>query len=155
VTSPDAPRPESTTIALTELDQIAGRMERRFQEGRRLLSFQQYLQLFAESPVRHGRDASRYVRDMFDHFGTRTVKKPWGELTRFRLFDLPWDQDGAAPAHRAHAARDAALVGQEDLQAEIYRCLENFVQEGRAQRVCQEHHRGLHSPRARALLDAR
>src|SRR6478609_6851849 len=105
-------------------------MERRFQEGRRLLSFQEYLQLFAESPVRHGRDASRYVRDMFDHFGTRTVKKPWGEQTRYRLFDLPW-AEGDAPSspsspsslssHRAHAARDAALVGQEDLQTEIYR----------------------------------
>ncbi|MFS8069706.1 MAG: serine protein kinase PrkA, partial [Byssovorax sp.] len=139
MTSPDAPHPESSTIALTELDQIAGRMERRFQEGRRLLSFQHYLQLFAENPVRHGRDASRYVRDMFDHFGTRTVKKPWGELTRFCLFDLPWDRDESAPAHRAHAARDAALVGQEDLQAEIYRCLENFVQEGRANRLILLH----------------
>jgi serine protein kinase len=139
VTSPDAPRPESSTIALAELDQIAGRMERRFQEGRRLLSFQNYLQLFAESPVRHGRDAARYVRDMFDHFGTRTVKKPWGELTRFCLFDLPWDRDESAPLHRAHAARDAALVGQEELQAEIYRCLENFVQEGRANRLILLH----------------
>lgn len=114
-------------------------MERRFQEGRRLLSFQHYLQLFAESPLRHGRDASRYVRDMFDHFGTRTVKKPWGELTRFCLFDLPWDRDESAPGHRAPAARDAALVGQEDLQAEIYRCLENFVQEGRANRLILLH----------------
>ena len=104
MTSPDAPRSESSTIALTELDQIAGRMERRFQEGRRLLSFQHYLQLFAESPVRHGRDASRYVRDMFDHFGTRTVKKPWGELTRYCLFDLPWDRDEGAPANRGAGA---------------------------------------------------
>ena len=121
--SPDASSPESTNLALAELDQIAGRMARRFQEGRRLLSFQQYLQLFAESPVRHGRDASRYVRDMFDHFGTRIVKKPWGEQTRYRLFDLTWDEDATAPAHRAHADRDAALVGQEDLQTELYRSL--------------------------------
>ena len=81
---------------MVELDKIAAAMERRFQEGRRVLSFQEYLALFATSPARYARDATRYVRDMFDHFGTRIVQRPWGETLRYQLFDLPWDSDGAA-----------------------------------------------------------
>src|SRR5262249_31893671 len=113
-------------------------MERRFKEGRRVLSFQQYLELFAAEPVRYGRDAARYVRDRLEHFGNYTVKKPWGELVRYRLFDLPWDPE-AAGAKRRHRGRDASLVGHEELQAEIYRGLCNFVQEGRANRLILMH----------------
>jgi predicted Ser/Thr protein kinase len=140
---------ESEKRALAELDSIASAMERRFREGRRVLSFQEYLTLFTTNPVRYGRDAARYVRDMFDHFGTRTVKKPWGEVTRYTLFDLPWESDaqgslGAGGEARVRARkeshpREAALVGQEELQAEIYRVLCNFVQEGRANRLILMH----------------
>jgi len=119
-------------------------MQRRFQTGRRLLSFQEYLELFATAPARYGRDAARYVRDMFDFFGTYTVKRPWGECTRYKLFDLPWEPEiphgtnnkgERAPYH----GRDAALVGHEDLQGELYRVLSNFVQEGRANRLVLMH----------------
>src|SRR5262249_48040420 len=96
---------------------------------------------------RHGRDAARYVRDMFDHFGTRTVTRPWGELTRWRLFDLPWEPeplrsssvDGRPGRVLSTHGRDAALVGHEELQAEIYRVLSNYVQEGRANRLILMH----------------
>jgi predicted Ser/Thr protein kinase len=140
---------ERGRIALGELDKIAEGMERRFQEGRRVLSFQQYLELFASDPVRHGRDAPRYVRDMFDHFGTRTVARPWGELTRYNLFDLAWEPEPQSPVPPdapeqirrvpARHGRDAALVGHEELQAEIYRVLSNFVREGRANRLVLMH----------------
>lgn len=123
-------------IALGELDRIASTMEQRFREGRRVLSFQQYLELFAADPVRQGRDAARYVRDMFDHFGTRTVERPWGEQVRYTLFDQPWAAEhGPTTTHH----RDAALVGHEELQGEIYRTLCNFVQEGRANRLVLMH----------------
>lgn len=132
-----------STLALAELSDITAAIQRRFQTGRRLLSFQEYLELFAADPARHGRDAARYVRDMFDHFGTYPVKKPWGDSTRFRLFDLPWEpeptrlEDGTKPP-TTHG-RDTALVGQEELQGEIYRVLSNFVQEGRANRLILMH----------------
>jgi len=114
------------------LDSIAQAIAERFQQSHRVLSFQQYLELYASDPVRHGRCAPRYVRDMFRHYGTETVEQPWGELTRFRLFDAPWQQgqqDGAA------MAAEATLVGQEALQGEIYRTLCNFAREGRANRL--------------------
>jgi predicted Ser/Thr protein kinase len=127
---------ERGRTALAELDKIARTVEQRFQEGRRVLSFQEFLELFASAPARYGRDASRYVRDMFDHFGTRVVHKPWGEVLRYKLFDLPWD---AAPPAGSYQGREAPLVGHEDLQAELYRSLSNFVQEGRANRLVLMH----------------
>lgn len=140
--SPEA-SPTAPKIALAELDRIALNVERRFREGRRVLSFQEYLELFASQPARFARDAARYTRDMFDHFGTRVVHRPWGDLVRYNLFDLPWEEaanpsaggDGA----RRYQRRDAALVGHEELQAEIYRSLCNFVQEGRANRLVLMH----------------
>lgn len=132
-----------SSLALAELSGIATAIQRRFQTGRRLLSFQEYLELFAADPARHGRDAARYVRDMFDHFGTYPVKMPWGESQRFRLFDLPWEPEPVRPDNgtkrQTFHGRDAALVGHEELQAEIYRVLSNFVQEGRANRLVLMH----------------
>src|SRR5882724_6733281 len=116
---------------LEELARIALSVQKEFKEERRLLSFREYLTLFATDAVRHSRDASRYLRDMFDHFGRETVNRPWGELSRFRLFDLPFLEPGEA--------RSDALVRQEAVQAEIYRALSNFAREGRANRVLLLH----------------
>src|SRR5262249_6096765 len=101
---------------LTDIRSIAESVEKRFQKGRRVLSFAEYLDFFATAAVRHTRDASRYLRDMFDHFGTIQVDHPWGKFTRWRLFDLVWD-----PALAHHA-----LIGQEQVQEEIYRAISNF-----------------------------
>ena len=115
------------TGILSRLDDIARQVQREFSEERRVLSFQEYMELVVKEPLRQTRDASRYVRDAFDHFGRTTLKRPWGEITRFRLFDLPWLD--APAAHRS------ALVGQERVQEEIYRALSNFVRDGRANRM--------------------
>jgi serine protein kinase len=116
---------------LDELQTIAEGVEQTFKRERRLLSFREYLELFATDPVRHSRDACRYLRDMFDYYGRVTVYKPWGELSRFKLFDLPF-------LDRAAAGADA-LVGQELVQQEIYRALNNFVREGRPNRLILLH----------------
>ncbi len=116
---------------LEDLARIAEQVERSFKEERRLLSFREYLALFATEPVRHSRDASRYVRDMFDYFGRVAVDRPWGQMTRFKLFDLPFLEE-------ADRQREA-LVAQEALQLELYRALNNFVREGRPNRVLLMH----------------
>jgi predicted Ser/Thr protein kinase len=112
---------------LSRLDDIARQVEREFREERRVLSFQEYLELVEADPARHCRDAARYVRDAFDHFGRVSLKRPWGDVTRFKLFDLPWLE----PA----AARRSALIGQERVQEDLYRALSNFVREGRSNRL--------------------
>jgi len=112
-----------------EIAAIAESVEKRFMTGRRVLSFAEYLDLFATNPVRYARDASRYLRDCFDHYGTEPVEHPWGKFTRWRLFDLPWDESLAPHA----------LIGQEWVQEEIYRTLSNFVREGRPNRLILLH----------------
>ncbi len=111
---------------LGRLDAIARDVRREFGEERRVLSFQEYLTLVAAAPARQARDAARYLRDTFDHFGRAPLKQPWGESVRFRLFDLPWLDP---------SARRAALVGQERVQEELYRALSNFVRDGRPNRL--------------------
>lgn len=127
----DQERNASAETALSELDRIATGVQKRFEEGRRVLTFQEYLELFAQAPLRHGRDASRYVRDMFDSYGSRTIQQPWGEVRRFRLFDRPW-----APERES---REPELVGHEEIQNDVYRALCNFAQEGRANRLVLMH----------------
>ncbi len=112
-----------------EITSVAESVEKRFLRGQRVLSFSEYLDLFATDPVRHGRDASRYLRDCFDHYGTVQVDHPWGKFTRWKLFDLPWDA----------ALAKSALIGQEQVQEEIYRSVSNFVREARPNRLVLLH----------------
>jgi serine protein kinase len=124
------PEPSASLDLASDLDAIAADVRRSFDVGRRVLSFQEYLALFAKDPARHGRDASRYLRDMFVHYGTSTVDKPYGRRTRYALFDLPF-ADGGAQRER--------LVGQEDVQGELFRILENFGREGRPNKLILLH----------------
>lgn len=126
---------------IEELEQIARDIQREFREARRVLSFHEYLELFASNPGRYSRDASRYMRDMFDYYGRSTIERPWGRQTRFRLFDLPFLGESDA--------RREALIGQEALQAEVYRSLNNFAREGRANRLLL-----LHGPNGSAKSTA-
>lgn len=106
-------------------------VRRDFRTERRVLSFEAYLELFASDPVRYSRNASEYVRDAFDHFGTERSSQPWGEEERFKLFDLPWLEEEDASGE--------ALIGQERVQAEIYRSLCNFAREARANKLLVLH----------------
>jgi predicted Ser/Thr protein kinase len=112
------------------LDRVVGQVRESFAVGRRVLSFQEYLSLYAEDPARLGRDASRYVRDMFDFYGKSTLDRPWGKQTRYALFDLPF----ADPATRRER-----LIGQEEVQEELYRILANFGREGRPNKLVLLH----------------
>lgn len=117
--------------AQDRIQDIARSFQDRFKRGRLQLSFGEYLDLFASDPRRYGRDAATYLLDLFDHFGSEEVVRPSGALRRWRLFDLPWE---TTPQGR----RDA-LVGQEEVQAEIYRSFANFAREGRPNRVVLTH----------------
>src|SRR5580692_4683583 len=115
--------------AASQVKGIAEHVEQRFRASRRVLSFSEFLELFSEQPVRYSRDASRYLYDVFEHYGKTKVQYPWGESTRFKLFDMPWE---ATPA--GGGLPRGALIGQEHVQEEIYRSLSNFVREGRPNR---------------------
>ena len=123
-----------------------------FTRNRRVMSFAEYLNLVVAEPTRQLRSSTQYIVDCFDHYGSSTVKYPWGEVRRFHLFDAPW-ADG-----------EDRLFGQEHVQNAVYRVLRSFVQDGRPNKLIL-----LHGPNgsakstfirclgrgARALLDAR
>ncbi|MCB9833308.1 MAG: serine protein kinase PrkA [Planctomycetes bacterium] len=89
----------------------------RFEREGSILSFQQYLDLVRTQPYLLSRNTAQYAADMMDHWGSRDCPSPGGaSCRRFRLFDDPWGEG------------EFAMVGQEEAQNEIYRCLREFVQ---------------------------
>lgn len=105
------------------LRRLNERTTKAFASENRVVSFREYLEEFRQDPVRAGRIAATYLADCFDHFGTYEVERIGGKATRWRLFDAPFDN-----------GRDQ-LVGQEDIQKEVYQALRSFQREGRADKL--------------------
>jgi serine protein kinase len=115
------------TDARETLVHIGGEIRDSFTRNRRVMSFAEYLALFMQNPQRQARNAAQYLKDVFDHFGQVKVQHPRGEVARFRLFDIPFD-----------GGRER-LVGQEDVQQRVYRIVQNFVREGRSNKLILLH----------------
>ncbi len=109
------------------LGKTTGEMRDNFARNRRVISFGEYLSLFGTDPAQQLRSAGQYLRDVFDYFGTEPIRTPRGPMIRWRLFDCPWD-----------GGKDA-LVGQEEVQAAVYRLVSNFAREGRTNRLVLLH----------------
>lgn len=129
------------------LQRVGSELTHAFEAKKRVLSYDEYFQLFWDEPHHHARSAAQYLLDVFEHYGSETVRTPSGALTRYRLFDAPFDE-----------GRDA-LVGQERAQMEIQRILANFNRQRRVNNLIL-----LHGPNgsakstiincmARALVD--
>lgn len=121
------------------LAQIGAAVRDRFESEKRVLSFDEYLELFMQSPWRHSRDAARYLRDCLDWFGTYELDKPTGPVKRWRLFDLEFERLETPGTDDLGGTGHDYLVGQERLQREFYRILSNFVREGRTNRLILLH----------------
>ena len=115
------------TQALDRLEGIGRSVQEHFDANKRVLTFGEYLTLAEAEPTRQLRGAAQYLRDMFDHYGVETVRHPRGPVTRYRLFDAPWDHG------------EGRLIGQEEVQGAIYRILRNFVRQRRVDRFILLH----------------
>jgi predicted Ser/Thr protein kinase len=124
---PAGARPTEGFDAREWLTHATGEMRESFSRNRRVISFAEYITLFGADPARQLRSAAQYLRDVFDHFGSEPIRTPRGPMTRWRLFDCPWD-----------TGKDA-LVGQEEVQAAVYRLVSNFAREGRTNRLVLLH----------------
>jgi serine protein kinase len=109
------------------LAQATTEMRESFARNRRVISFNEYFALFGAEARRQVRSAAQYLRDVFDYFGTDPIRTPRGPMVRWRLFDCPWDN-----------GRDS-LMGQEEVQAAVYRLISNFAREGRTNRLMLMH----------------
>ncbi len=109
------------------LSQTTGDIREAYARNRRVMSFGEYFTLFVNDTGQQVRSAAQYLRDVFDHYGTLSVRSPRGALTRWRLFDCPWDEG------------KESLKGQEEVQASVYRLISNFAKEGRTNRLMLLH----------------
>jgi predicted Ser/Thr protein kinase len=98
-----------------------------FTRNRRVMAFAEYLALVFAEPTRQLRSSTQYIVDCFDHYGSEKVSYPWGEVTRFKLFDAPW------------ANGEDRLFGQEMVQNQTYQVLKSFVRDGRPTKVILLH----------------
>ena len=113
--------------ALGRLRQIEQGVADEFAETRRVMGFDDFFGMFIENPALHCRTAAEYLRDCIDYYGRVPLEQPTGEVIRCSIFDCPFDD-----------TRDR-LVGQEDAQMELYRVLNNFIQERRISRLVLLH----------------
>lgn len=109
------------------LSVLASELREDYERNQRLMSFPEFLDLFADKPRRHARNAVQYLRDCFLHYGTETKPAVWGDVTHFRLFDAPFDE-----------GKDR-LVGQERAQQRVFRLLDNFVRQGEVNKLVLLH----------------
>ncbi len=119
------------------LDAIRSEVKSRFEAQKRVLSFREYLDLVREHPRRHTRDAGRYLKDCLDFFGSYEVERPAGKVKRWRLFDLEFGRHNSG--HQAELRLRDRLAGNEHAQEALYRILDGFEREGRANRLVLLH----------------
>ena len=112
--------------AVARIEALAASVSDEFKTTRRLLSFDEWFSLLCAEPTVHARSAAQYVRDAFEHFGTRSVRTPKGQVQRYSLFDSEFDG-----WHR--------LVGQEEAQNELYEAIEGFGRLGRVNKLVLLH----------------
>jgi serine protein kinase len=111
------------------LSTVGSSVKGAFVESRSILSFDEYVQAFVESPRRQARSAAQYLRDVLDHFGSEERETPVGKVQRWRLFELPFEPE----------ARALRVAGQDDVQAALYRALGTFVRSGRVNKLVLLH----------------
>ena len=122
------------------LREVGAVVNRDFLHDRSILSFEEYLELFLQSPRLQSRNSAQYLLEVMDHFGTTQVSHPAGPTRRFKLFDLT---DGE---------RAGRVAGQEEVQNALYRLLGNFVRAGAVNKLVL-----LHGPNGSAkstIVDA-
>ena len=116
---------------MTDLDRfietVAERSRERFRAAATVISFDEYLTQLRCHPYRLSRNASQYMADMMDWFGTETIDGVGGPIRRYQVFDDPTG-DG-----------EFRVFGQEDVQNDIYRALREFVQRRRADKMILLH----------------
>jgi predicted Ser/Thr protein kinase len=124
--------PEASAL----IDQLSREVKERFEQRKTLLSFDDYLSVVRERPEAQVRDAATYLRDLFQYFGSSPAPKPYGDWRRFHLFDdLSEPPEEGRPVNKG----EDAVAGQEAVQTKIYELLNDFVREGRVNRLILLH----------------
>lgn len=122
------------------LQTVGSEVSTDFVKNRSILSFEEYIALFTQSPKSQARNAAQYLKDAIDHFGHELVPHPTGKIRRFKIFDAP-EGEG-----------EIRVAGQEEVQNAIYRLLGNFVRAGRINKLILMH--GPNGSAKSSIVDA-
>jgi len=116
----ESPSPEASSI----IGDLSRQYQELFQHRLVILPFTGYLSLVKADPRPLIRSAATYIRDTFDHFGTRAPVGPdtLSSATRFKMFDYGSEKNGP-------------IIGGELVQDEIYAILQSFVRQGYANKL--------------------
>ncbi|MCK6481197.1 MAG: serine protein kinase PrkA [Planctomycetaceae bacterium] len=109
------------------LSDAGNRARESFERDRRLLTFDQYVDLALADPYALGRSAVQFAVDAIDHFGTREVPGIGGPVRRHALWDAAW------------SGGRGAVSGQEAVQERLVRVLRSAAEEGRLDRLVVLH----------------
>jgi len=99
-----------------------------FEEKNTILSFPDFLEILHLNPKPLARNSAEYMKDMIDYFGVKEEQSGFGSKKRhYKLFE------------RQRSRNKPRIVGQEDAHDQIYRVLEQFVRQGRADKLILLH----------------
>ncbi len=99
----------------------------RFEESKRVLSFDEYLLLATQEPYKALRDSAHYVLDAIEYYGTREVIIRGQPHKRFKLFDQEFSR------------KDLRVIGQEKVQNQFSQVLTGFVRSGKTNKLIVLH----------------
>jgi predicted Ser/Thr protein kinase len=117
-----------TTSSRELLETMTNESKRDFKEKNYLLSFEEYLDLVQQKPEKMLRSAAQYMKDMIDSFGIEELEIGHeGKRRHFKLFE------------RARGKHRPPIVGQHEAHEQIYRILEQFVRQGRVDKLILLH----------------
>ena len=74
------------------LEALGREVEQAYVKNQRVLAFDTYYQMALAAPTRHARSAAQYLRDLFDHYGTRQVDTPRGKVCLLYTSPSPRDR---------------------------------------------------------------
>ncbi len=119
-TSPQEPK-------TLDLNRIRESVRTRFEQSKRVLSFEEYLGLLASDPFRYLRGGPHYLLDAIQHFGIDEVPVRGVTRKRYRIFE------------KSFAENHQPVVSHENVQHELVRLLTSFVRSGRADKLIVLH----------------
>lgn len=110
-----------------ELDNIQSTVKTRFEDSKRVLSFEEYFDLCRKQPYRFTRNAAAYICDAIDFSGTEDVKVRRHQERRYTIFN------------HSSVESPTPLVGHEAVQQRLVKILRGFSHAGRADKLILMH----------------
>jgi serine protein kinase len=118
------------------LTKIEKELKSEFEHTKRILSFEEFVRLVETNPKQHTRNASTYLLDAIEYFGSKEVSYFGQNVTHYKIFDLDFASNDASQSSSHDRYR---VVGQYDAQAQIVRSLKNASREGLSHKLILLH----------------